>query len=45
MVDAQTSMETDTLIALMILAALVGYTLDRLLLLFSKFLTSWKYAQ
>jgi len=45
MVEAQTAMETDTLIALMILAALIGYILDRLLLRFNKTLTGWKYAQ
>ncbi|PKM78270.1 MAG: nitrate ABC transporter substrate-binding protein [Firmicutes bacterium HGW-Firmicutes-15] len=45
MMEAQTRMETDTLIALMILAALIGYTLDRLLLLFNKTLTAWRYVQ
>lgn len=44
MVEAQTRMETPTLIALMILAALVGYGIDQLLELLNTSLTRWKYA-
>jgi len=43
MVEAQTRMETPTLIALMLMAALVGYGIDQLLWLFNKTLTRWKH--
>lgn len=45
MVEAQTRMETPTLIALMIMAALVGYGIDQLLTAAEKALTGWKYAR
>jgi len=38
-------METPTLIALMIMAAMVGYGIDRVLLLMNRTLTRWKYIQ
>lgn len=44
MVEAQTRMETPTLIALMILAALVGYGIDQGLELLNRSLTRWKYS-
>lgn len=44
MVEAQTRMETPTLIALMIMAALVGYSIDQLLSLVNRSLTRWKHA-
>jgi len=43
MVEAQTRMETPTLIALMLMAALVGYGIDQVLWLMNKKLTQWKY--
>lgn len=45
MVEAQTRMETPTLIALMIMAALVGYGVDYLLMVTNRSLTRWKYVQ
>jgi ABC-type nitrate/sulfonate/bicarbonate transport system permease component len=44
MVEAQTRMETPTLIALMILAALVGYGIDQVLELLNRSLTRWKHS-
>ena len=44
MVEAQTRMETPTLIALMIMAALVGYGIDQLLDFVNRSLTRWKHA-
>lgn len=44
MVEAQTRMETPLLIALMVMAALVGYGIDQILSLVNKTLTRWKYA-
>ncbi len=44
MVDAQTRMETDRLMGLMIMGALVGFTIDRMLLLTSRVLARWKVA-
>ena len=44
MVKAQTLMETDMLIALMIFGALVGFSIDRGMLLLSHLLARWKYA-
>jgi ABC-type nitrate/sulfonate/bicarbonate transport system permease component len=44
MVEAQTRMETPSLIALMIMAALVGYGIDQILSLVNRSLTHWKYA-
>jgi len=43
MVEAQVRLQTDTLIALMIMAALIGYAMDRLMIVFSKRFVSWKY--
>lgn len=45
MVEAQNRMQTDVLLGLMILAALVGFLIDRLLLVLNKQLTKWKYEQ
>lgn len=45
MVEAQTRMETPLLIALMFMAALVGYGIDRLLSFVNGMLTRWKCAQ
>ncbi|AUM89273.1 nitrate ABC transporter substrate-binding protein [Clostridium botulinum] len=45
MVEAQTKMQTDMLVALMILAALIGFFIDRGLLQLNKLLTKWRYAQ
>ena len=45
MVEAQSMMQTDILVALMVMAALVGYGMDRILQLFNKTLTKWRYAQ
>ncbi|HBC92397.1 MAG TPA: nitrate ABC transporter substrate-binding protein [Pelotomaculum sp.] len=45
MVEAQTRMQTDKLVALMILAALIGYTIDRSLQLFNRSLTKWRFVQ
>ncbi len=42
MVEAQTRMETPMLIALMIMAALVGYVIDQILSLVNRSLTRWK---
>jgi ABC-type nitrate/sulfonate/bicarbonate transport system permease component len=44
MINAQTMMETDTLIALMIMAAMVGYLLDKILLFVNRRIVTWKYA-
>ncbi len=45
MVKAGALMHTDEIIALMFMAAMVGYCLDRLLQRLNKALASWKYAQ
>jgi len=45
MVEAQTRLETPTLIALMLMAALVGYGIDQILAFVSESLTRWKHAQ
>ncbi len=42
MVEAQTRMNTAQLIALMVMAALVGYLVDQLLLHTSKLVIRWK---
>lgn len=42
MVDAQTMMQTDRLIALMVLAALVGFAIDRALNLLNNTLSKWR---
>jgi NitT/TauT family transport system permease protein len=43
MVEAQVRMQTPRLYALMIMSALVGYLLDRLLLLIESKLTAWRF--
>lgn len=45
MVAAQAQLKTDEIIALMIIAAMVGYILDRALLLINRVLAPWKYVQ
>jgi len=45
MVEAQTRMDTPLLIALMIMAALVGYAIDQLILLVSRVLAPWRYLE
>ena len=45
MVDAQTRMQTDKLMALMIMAALIGYGIDRVLRMLNKYLTRWRFVQ
>jgi len=45
MVEAQTRMQTDKLMALMIMAALIGYGIDRVILMFNRFLTKWRFVQ
>lgn len=44
MVDAQTRMETDRLMGLMIMGALVGFLIDRTLLLMSRVFVRWRVA-
>lgn len=45
MVEAQTRMETEKLLALMVMGALVGYVLDRGLQELSTSLTKWRFSQ
>lgn len=45
MVEAQTRMETEVLIALMILSAIVGYSIDRVIQFINKSLTKWRFVQ
>jgi ABC-type nitrate/sulfonate/bicarbonate transport system permease component len=45
MVEAETRMETGKLMALMIIAALVGYGIDRILQMFNRSLTKWRFIQ
>lgn len=45
MVEAQTRMQTDKLMALMIMAALIGYLIDRIILMLNKSLTRWRFVQ
>ncbi|NLI11786.1 MAG: nitrate ABC transporter substrate-binding protein [Peptococcaceae bacterium] len=45
MVEAQTRMQTGKLVALMIIAALIGYGIDRILQFFNRSLTKWRYIQ
>lgn len=45
MVEAQTRMETDTLIALMIMGALAGFCIDRGMLQLTRLAARWKHAQ
>jgi ABC-type nitrate/sulfonate/bicarbonate transport system permease component len=42
MVNAQIRMETPTLMALMIMAGLIGFSMDRVFLLASKYLIRWR---
>ncbi len=43
MVEAQTRMQTDVLIALMFMAAFVGYAIDRIIQLINKMFTKWRF--
>ena len=45
MIEAQTRMETDVLIALMILSAIVGYLIDRTIMFANKSLTKWRFVE
>ncbi len=45
MVEAQTRMNTPLLIALMIMAALVGYAIDQLIVMVSRRLTPWRFLE
>lgn len=42
MVDAQSRMETNTIIAYMFIAALIGFGIDKLMLLMESMLLRWK---
>lgn len=42
MVEAQTKMQTNSLVSLMFLAAFVGFFIDRALSTLNKSLTKWK---
>lgn len=44
MVTAQTMMETDRLVALIIMAAFIGFSIDRLLMLLNSKLAPWRFA-
>lgn len=43
MIEAQTELETPLLIALMIIAALVGYVIDLAILLIERLVTRWRF--
>lgn len=45
MVEAQTRMETPTLMSLMVLAAMVGYAIDKTITVLDKTLTRWRYVR
>ena len=45
MVEAQTRMQTETLVALMFFAAFVGFGIDRLIQYMNKVLTKWRYVE
>jgi len=45
MVEAQTRMQTDVLMALMFMSAFVGFGIDRILQIINKTLTKWRHAQ
>jgi len=45
MVEAQTRMQTGKLVALMIMAALIGYGIDRILQMLNRSLTRWRFTQ
>ncbi|NLY76844.1 MAG: nitrate ABC transporter substrate-binding protein [Tissierellia bacterium] len=42
MVEAQTRMQTHTIIAYMFIAALIGFAIDKLMLLIESLLLRWK---
>lgn len=42
MVEAQTRMQTEVLIALMLMSAMIGFLLDRILMVFNAQFTKWK---
>lgn len=42
MVDAQSRMETNTIIAYMFIAALIGFGIDKLMLLMESIVLRWK---
>jgi ABC-type nitrate/sulfonate/bicarbonate transport system permease component len=43
MIEAQTEMETPLLIALMIMAAMVGYIIDLCILFLERIITRWRF--
>ena len=43
MIEAQTEMETPLLIALMIMAAMVGYLIDLIILFIERLITRWRF--
>lgn len=43
MVEAQSRMQTEVLLALMFMSAVVGFLIDRLLQLFNKKFTKWRH--
>lgn len=43
MIEAQTEMETPLLIALMIIAAMVGYLIDLGILFIERIITRWRF--
>jgi ABC-type nitrate/sulfonate/bicarbonate transport system permease component len=45
MVEAQTMMETGKLVSLMIMAALIGYGIDRILQMVNRSFTKWRFVQ
>lgn len=45
MIQAQNAMQTEMLLALMLLAALVGFLIDRLLMVVTKPVIAWKFEQ
>jgi ABC-type nitrate/sulfonate/bicarbonate transport system permease component len=45
MVNAQIRMETPMVMALMIMAGLIGFAMDRIFLLASKYFVRWKVAE
>ncbi|MCE5336153.1 MAG: hypothetical protein LLG06_16340 [Desulfobacteraceae bacterium] len=45
MVEAQTRLNTPTLIALMLMAALVGYGIDQVIYYANRRISNWKYVQ
>ncbi len=45
MVEAQARMQTDVLIALMIMSAIVGFGVDKILQILNKKLTKWRHVQ